>query len=156
MGIVSWSLIHCNRSIELVPRYSVKFYITPRYHVMQSWWIIEANALAFTLLGLWCEKMLISNSTFPLLTILEDIKFVVKPTSKDNITKGSSFSLSCGVKSSRQVKYKWQFNGQDLKYDDNYIWYEGENRLLIKNANVSFKGCLVIGGDCHIIVLTGC
>ena len=97
--------------------------------------------------------MLISNSTFLLLTILEDIRFVVKPTSKDNITKGSSFSLFCAVKSSRQVQYKWRFNGEDLKYDDNHIWYE-ENRLLIQNANVSIKdvkGLMTEDGGIYII-----
>jgi hypothetical protein len=80
--------------------------------------------------------MFISNSTFLLLTILEDIKFVIKPTSNHNITKGSSFSLYCKVESSRQVKYKWRLNGRDLKYDDNHNWFESVNRLLIQNVNV--------------------
>ena len=82
--------------------------------------------------------MLINNSTFLLLTILEDIRFVRKPTTNYNVTKGTSFSLYCKVEASRQVQYKWRLNGRDLKFDDNHIWSESVNRLLIRSVKVSF------------------
>jgi hypothetical protein len=82
-------------------------------------------------------NMLISNSTFLFLTILEEIRFVTKPTTNHNVTKGSSLSLFCKVDASRQVQYKWKLNGRDLKFDDNHIWSERLNRLLIRNVKVS-------------------
>ena len=82
--------------------------------------------------------MLINNSTFLLLAILEDIRFVRKPTTNYNVTKGTAFSLYCKVEASRQVQYKWRLNGRDLKFDDNHIWSESVNRLLIRNVKVSF------------------
>ena len=85
--------------------------------------------------------MLINNATFLFITILEDISFIVNPSSNYSVNKGSSFSLLCKVKSSQEVQYKWRLNDQDLKYDDNHNWDESTNQLLIHNARVSVFEC---------------
>lgn len=65
--------------------------------------------------------------------------FKTRPKDELDVTKGKPFSLFCEADSEPPLKilYKWRFQGQDMKYDEQHVWVAGNKTLLVLDSKVS-------------------